>query len=390
MRRFRVTGGGPGDATAQRWIALLLIFRALAAGTAATLLAVHRVTDHDPQLIVVVSVYAAATTLLLLHTPAARGDVRFWAFDVLTVYALIWFSGDWRSPFYLLALTTLGLPAAWLGLRRAVALGAAWAAAFLLAGHVIGPDPLELGTQPSIETLAIHLVLPVLVCLGIGYAATTFRRLESERGARERLAIEAERRRIAWELHDSAKQRVHAAHLLISSIAPPFDAAQELIRLAAKELQSAAADMDTSLAELRSPLEGRPLRDALRERAHELTAGGGPTIDVRGDVGALPPLQAAHAYRIAGEAMANAVRHADAGTIVVDLAREDGHARIAVHDDGRGMPAEPRPGSTGLLAMRSRTRTIDGALRVLPRTDGPGTTVELQFPIDPMHDEQET
>ncbi len=64
------------------------------------------------------------------------------------------------------------------------------------------------------------------------------------------------------------------------------------------ELESASSELDTSLAELRSPLEGRPLADALRARAHELTTDDGPRISVRGSSPDLPPLIAAHAYRI--------------------------------------------------------------------------------------------
>ncbi len=103
------------------------------------------------------------------------------------------------------------------------------------------------------------------------------RRLVDERRERERLAIEAERRRIAWELHDSAKQRLSAAHLLVSSCraASPHEL-EPLVSQAAIELESAGTDMDTSLAELRSPLEGRPLDVALRARAGELAPAGRP------------------------------------------------------------------------------------------------------------------
>ena len=70
----------------------------------------------------------------------------------------------------------------------------------------------------SSETLAIHLSLPFLLVCALAYAADALRRLGEERTLRERLAIEAERKRIAWDLHDSAKQRIHAAHLLVSSL----------------------------------------------------------------------------------------------------------------------------------------------------------------------------
>ena len=59
---------------------------------------------------------------------------------------------------------------------------------------------------------------PFMLVVALAYAAEALRRLSAERSARERLAIEAERKRIAWELHDSAKQRLHAAHLLVTSL----------------------------------------------------------------------------------------------------------------------------------------------------------------------------
>ena len=83
-----------------------------------------------------------------------------------------------------------------------------------------GPRPGHLQVT-STETLAIHLSLPTLLVGGLAYVCDTLRRLSEERSQRERLAIEAERRRIAWELHDSAKQRLHAAHLLVSSLSGP-------------------------------------------------------------------------------------------------------------------------------------------------------------------------
>ena len=129
----------------------------------------------------------------------------------------------------------------------------------------------------SSETLAIHLSLPFLLVCALAYAADALRRLGEERTLRERLAIEAERKRIAWDLHDSAKQRIHAAHLLVSSLAGRVEApVDHIVARATVELESASADMDTSLAELRSPLEGRPLEEALRARAAELVNDGVP------------------------------------------------------------------------------------------------------------------
>ena len=95
----------------------------------------------------------------------------------------------------------------WLGLGAAVT----YFAVAVIGGPVPGRLQLE-----SNETLAIHVSLPFMLVVALAYAAEALRRLTAERSARERLAIEAERKRIAFELHDSAKQRLHAAHLLVT------------------------------------------------------------------------------------------------------------------------------------------------------------------------------
>jgi len=243
-----------------------------------------------------------------------------------------------------------------------------------------GPVPGRLQLR-STETLAIHVSLPFMLVVALAYSAEALRRLSAERSARERLAIEAERRRIAWELHDSAKQRLHAAHLLVTSLngRVPEPLGPTVAR-AGVELESAASDMDTSLAELRSPLEGRRLDEALRSRAAELAPAGRPRVEVSGEAPELPPLVGAHAYRIAGEALTNALRHADAETIRIDFSRGHGSLRLAVSDDGRGLPAERRPGATGLEAMENRAASI-GAQLTVGRPEGGGTRIELDIPL---------
>ena len=218
----------------------------------------------------------------------------------------------------------------------------------------------------------------------------TLRRLSDERSERERLAIESERRRIAWELHDSAKQRLHAAHLLVSSLSgrvdEPLSASS---RAPTVELESAASDMDTSLAELRSPLEGRRLEEALRARAAELAPDGRPAITVPGRAPALPPLIGAHVYRIGSEAITNALRHADARAIDVAISADGDVLRLRIADDGRGLPEERRPGANGIFAMESRAATLgaDARLRRPARAAAPRSN--CTYPCtrtEPEHD----
>jgi signal transduction histidine kinase len=360
----------------ERWLALFVMTRAVAVGTALGLLIAHRVTDFDVALAWFILGYGALSIGLALRSPRAFRSPVVWVADVAVALALIWLSGEWRSPFYLLALTALAPPAAVLPFRRALAFGGAFTIAYFLVALSTGLDPWTLRSTVSLETLATHLTLPGVVTLGLAYAADVLHRLDGEQVRAQRLALETERRRIAWELHDSAKQRLHAAHLVLSSLAP-----SPTLELALEQLRGAAGDMETSIAELRSPLEGRPLHDALRHRATELAGlDEGVAVSVEGAAPPLATVTASHAYRILAEAMTNAVRHAGAREVRVSLgAGEDGGLEATVQDDGRGLPSAIRPGANGLRTMRSRAFAIGGRLSIGSSAQ-PGTRVHLEVP----------
>ncbi|MDA0164482.1 histidine kinase [Solirubrobacter ginsenosidimutans] len=361
-----------------RWLALYVAARLTAWAIAFALTAWSGIDQVDAVLLL----YGPLSTAVLAASPALRRSPVAWAIDVTATLALVVDSGDWRSPYYLLWLVALALPAAYLPLRHAAWLALGAPVAFLFVAIWGGPAPGHLAVS-STETLAIHLSLPTLLVGGLAYVCDTLRRLSEERSQRERLAIEAERRRIAWELHDSAKQRLHAAHLLVSSLSGRVgEPLERVVARATVELESAASDMDSSLAELRSPLEGRRLDEALRERAGELSAADEhPTITVTGRAPVLPPLIAAHVYRIGSEAITNALRHADAETIAVDIHADAHRLRLRIADDGRGLPAERRPGANGLFAIESRAATI-GATVTFSAADGErGTAIELLVPL---------
>jgi signal transduction histidine kinase len=330
----------------------------------------------------VLLLYGPLSTAAAAASPALRRRPLAWAIDSAIALGCVLAYGDWRSPFYLLWLTTLALPAIAVAPRRGLWLGFAASLSFFIVAVIGGPAWGGLQVS-SAETLAIHLTLPLLLVPSLAYATDALRRLDRERAERERLAIRGERQRIAWELHDSAKQRLHAAHLLVSSLhgRVPREVARTVGR-ASVELESAAAEMDTSLAELRSPLEGRPLEQALRERAEELAPDGRPRITVHGSSPPLSPLVGAHVYRIGSEAITNALRHADATTIDVSIDAPGSRLQLRVRDNGRGLPRDRRPGASGLFAMESRAATIGGRLELGSAGNGTGTTVFLEVPLD--------
>ncbi len=373
-----------------RWITLLVMTRLLATGVAVLLLVVHRVTAHDSALILAAIVFTAGSLAALSAIPRLQHAPLAWLLDGVAVLALVAASEDWRSPFYILMITALILPSTGQPFRRALLWGAGFTLAYLGVAAYTELDANTLRSTIRLETIATHLMVPLVVVLALAYAADVLARLREERRRAERLAVESERQRIAWELHDSAKQRVHAAHLVLSALQGQVVGPQaELVAHALGELRAAGADMDTSVDELRTPLEGRPLQRMLDERAAQLAPACDAQLAVSGTVGDLPAHVAAHAYRIAAEAMTNAVRHSAATHIDVLLSRNGSTATIEVRDDGCGLPQIRRPGSNGLRSMRARAETIGAELSIAPGPAGRGTLVKLTL-TTPIEDRMPT
>jgi signal transduction histidine kinase len=366
-----------------RWLDLLAMTRVLGASAAVLLLVVHEVSPYDDWLIVCTVSWTALSLVGFAASQRLQDSPVAWLADGAVALTLVWLSTDWRSPFYVFSLTSLILPATALPFRRAVAWGFGFTCAYLLVAigtERLGGETFERAVR--LEIITTHLMIPIVVSLALAYASDVLRRLGDERRRAERLAVQAERERIAWELHDSAKQRVHAAHLVLSALDNRLhDGDREIVDHVLAELRAATADLDTSVAELRAPLEGRPVDLLLRERARELQPASAARIAVRGDLPELPPLVATHAYRIAVEALTNAVRHSGASGIAVELGGDGDAASIVVRDDGAGLPEHARPGSHGLPSMRNRAETIGAELGLSRGPDGRGTVVRLDVPL---------
>jgi signal transduction histidine kinase len=88
---------------------------------------------------------------------------------------------------------------------------------------------------------------------------------------------------------------------------------------------------------------------------------------------------ATNLYRIAQEAVANAIKHGQAKSVLIQLAANNGRMTLRVQDDGKGIPAKPKQSGMGLHTMRYRATIIGGSLEV--RRDRPrGTVVTCTFP----------
>ena len=199
------------------------------------------------------------------------------------------------------------------------------------------------------------------------------------------LAREEERRRLQRDLHDGLGPQLAALGMQLevarSLAVDSPDAAALLAKLAA-ETQHAIADIRRLVYDLRPPaLDQLGLVGALREYVAGPREGSGPHVTVEAP-SALPPLPAAvevAAYRIVQEAVANCRRHAAAATCRVTLAVAKSELRVAVEDDGRGLPPAVIPG-LGLASMRERAAELGGECRI-ESTPGRGARVSAAFPL---------
>ncbi len=203
--------------------------------------------------------------------------------------------------------------------------------------------------------------------------------------AREAIVVarEEERRRLRRDLHDDIGPALAAlalqaeAALTLASDDPSASAA--LVARLVPRLNAAVGDLRALVHDLRPPtLDEFGLAAAVSEFAARMST---PEVSVRAEVGDLPELSAAldvAAYRIVGEAVTNAVRHADASQVVVSLTVTGTILDVVVTDDGSGLPAEPVPG-LGLGSMQLRAEELGGELTV--SATSAGVAVVARIPV---------
>jgi hypothetical protein len=167
-----------------RWLTLYLGARLAGTAFAVTLVLWRGVSAAELLLLL----YGPLSTAVSAASPRIRQMPAAWAIDFAATLACVLASGDWRSPFYLLWLSSLCLPAVTLAPRRALWLAIGAPAGFFVIAFIGGPAWNSLWVS-STETLAIHLSLPPLLVLSLNYATDALRRLANERAERERLAI---------------------------------------------------------------------------------------------------------------------------------------------------------------------------------------------------------
>ena len=210
-------------------------------------------------------------------------------------------------------------------------------------------------------------------------------RLERERRESVRRSVEAqeeERRRIAQELHDQVGQTLTAAvlHLnLLERELPP--SSRETLEETRETVRDSLNDVRRISRLLRpEALDDLGLTRALEALLNRMRESSGIPIDSAIDEPPpiLTPEQELVVYRVAQEAITNALRHADASRIRVELASAPWSVVLTVDDDGSGIGAAAA--GAGIQGMRERALLVGARLAIGPRTSG-GTEVRLELPL---------
>ena len=267
--------------------------------------------------------------------------------------------------------------------------------AFLQLALIGVGDALFVGDQSSDFAAGLtRWVVTMSTLLVAGLLMSWLRRsLDHEREETARLAVVAERMRIARDLHDAAGHGVTAISLQAANGLRALDDDQDMeeARVALEEVKRTARatmeDMRKLLGLLR-PSDTGEIENARGSLSHldqmvaECRAAGlAVTVERTGDDVGLPPIVDQAAYRITQEALTNVLKHAGTGaTATVRLAFDPVGVDVEVTDDGPGLTGGVALGSQkGLIGMRERVELFGGRFSAGPM-DGGGFRVFARLP----------
>ena len=246
------------------------------------------------------------------------------------------------------------------------------------------------------------IALSVAVLILLVWSAYSYRLREVENEFRARLEERVnERTRIARDLHDTLLQSFQG---LLLSFQTVYDLLPTRPTEAKKTLGSAINEAADAITEGRDAIQGlristvetNELALAIGTIRDELATDGTNRnsaffqVDVEGTPRSLHPILRDEVYRIVGEALRNAFRHAQAERIEVEIHYGDRQFRLRVRDDGKGIDPEVlagdgHAGHYGLHGMRERAKLAGGKLAVWSELDS-GTEIELTIPASTAYD----
>ena len=291
------------------------------------------------------------------------------------------------------------------GRRRTLVTALVAAAVSGAVALVVGQDVVNPQGLPVLEMLwpLVPLLLGAVVRtrrqLLDAYAARAAR-AEEEREREAERRVEAERARIAREVHDIVAHTVAAMTVQAGVALDAFDVRPETARQAMRQVRDsgkeAVRELRSTVTVLRGSEDGQ--RDAapglaqLPSLVARFTGGGLTATLTREDEdederGGLSPVTALTAYRIVQEALTNVVRHSGARHATVATGRDGGCLTVEIRDDGAGPPRArtAAPGGFGLIGLRERAASVGGTVVHGPAPGG-GFRVRARLPVTGVPD----
>jgi signal transduction histidine kinase len=202
----------------------------------------------------------------------------------------------------------------------------------------------------------------------------------------------AERTRIARDLHDTLLQDFQGLLLLFERslrLLPEQPVqAKERLQTALQQAVRATTDARNAVQGLRLSEEADDFVSSITKMRDELAVDGETHTPIQVAIDGTPrplrPIVSVEVHRIADEALRNAIRHASAEQIVVEISFDERCFRLRVRDDGKGIDDQvvrnkPSAGHFGLQGMRERADVVGGRLEVWSKT-GSGTVIQLSVP----------
>jgi PAS domain S-box-containing protein len=204
---------------------------------------------------------------------------------------------------------------------------------------------------------------------------------------KERLAAllegqEKERSRIAKDLHDGLGQMLTAIKMNIALMASHDNRAQDLSRLIDEAVQESVRISENLVPSRLKDFDLATCINTLCNQIHQSTRTR-INFEALGEPIPLDQQQKIHFFRIAQEAISNAIKHAQASHIVVQLTQDENNTILTIEDDGKGIPSSVQANSLrhGLANMRDRAHMMGGKLTIESDTNR-GTLIIAEAPCE--------
>lgn len=320
--------------------------------------------------------------------PVLARHPAVFALDVAATVGILAFTGV-DGPFTAYAEGTAFLAGVLYGVR-----GGAFFGGLLSGGYLCVVVLASSAGVTSYDAVVQTPVMFLLVAIGGGAVRMLLAREARTRAelveVREGAARDAERARLAREMHDTLGKSLHGIALAATALPAWLERdarrAAEGARQLARSAETAAGQARELIHDLRSDRVSGPLADTVAREARAWSSESEVAVEVVAeDVGGLAPESRYELICVLREALRNVARHAGASLVRVELVPDGDDVRLAVTDDGCG-PGSDGPeafevnGHYGVVGMRERAEHVGGTLAVRAGPEGRGTQVEALVP----------